>query len=156
MILRLWFFLWHGPAPTPPPKCDICHKKMVFFFEGFPYCKVVHSFQGFSKVAQGCPWLSKITQNHPRLSKITQGHQRFKELACSSMSLSMHLHELAVWWACLQFDEPACTYISFYAPTYACMQFHEFAFSSIKFHISLSEQLTRTSQACRACYCKTI
>ena len=35
MILRLWFFFvtW-----TPPPRCDICHKKNGFFFEGFPKC----------------------------------------------------------------------------------------------------------------------
>ena len=36
--------------------------------------------------------------------------------------------------------------MSLYEVPYACMQFHELARRSIKFNISLSEQLTRTSQ----------
>ena len=32
MILRLYGFLWHGPAPEPP-FCDICHKKCFFLLK---------------------------------------------------------------------------------------------------------------------------
>ena len=33
MLLRTWFFMWHGPAPTPPPKVWHLSQKKCFFFK---------------------------------------------------------------------------------------------------------------------------